>query len=399
MGLGWRENKRRGEFIVTVNVALGAVAGLLGPVAVAQDEDIVIADAHVHLVDFLQNGDYLEDGAIVPKRPGAMLAAGERGKRIEALLWAMDRANVSDALVSGMPFIKKWSEDEPVRPSYYLDATSRVVRARDTDYHLALAVEDFARQGGEPAVEQLRRLHPCVSGFDGTDLGAVDMIVKRLQEFPGVFKCIGEVMSRHDDLTNLTTGERPRANHPALLRIFDFAGEQGIPVSVHHNIAPVSADGAPRAPIYLTELLEAFEAAPETTFIWCHAGVSRRIRINNLPEHLDRVLAAHGHHIFIDLSWVVVPEYVLKDLARWAGLIRKYPDNFLLGSDAVGRFGDYTEQIRIYDLLFEALATPELIEKLAHGNFLKIMREEGIVLDPAYRYPEDRYTRASARLR
>ena len=69
MGLGWRENKRRGEFIVTVNVALGAVAGLLGPVAVAQDEDIVIADAHVHLVDFLQNGDYLEDGAIVPKRP------------------------------------------------------------------------------------------------------------------------------------------------------------------------------------------------------------------------------------------------------------------------------------------------------------------------------------------
>ena len=213
-----------------------------------------------------------------------MLAAGERGKRIEALLWAMDRANVSDALVSGMPFIKKWSEDEPVRPSYYLDATSRVVRARDTDYHLALAVEDFARQGGEPAVEQLRRLHPCVSGFDGTDLGAVDMIVKRLQEFPGVFKCIGEVMSRHDDLTNLTTGERPRANHPALLRIFDFAGEQGIPVSVHHNIAPVSADGAPRAPIYLTELLEAFEAAPETTFIWCHAGVSRRIRINNLPR-------------------------------------------------------------------------------------------------------------------
>ena len=160
MGLGWRENKRRGEFIVTVNVALGAVAGLLGPVAVAQDEDIVIADAHVHLVDFLQNGDYLEDGAIVPKRPGAVLAAGERGKRIEALLWAMDRANVSDALVSGMPFIKKWSEDEPVRPSYYLDATSRVVRARDTDYHLALAVEDFARQGGEPAVEQLRRLHP-----------------------------------------------------------------------------------------------------------------------------------------------------------------------------------------------------------------------------------------------
>ena len=399
MDLGWVEKQCRGGFIVTASVVIGVVAGFLSSEAVAQDEDIIIADAHVHLVDFLQNGDYLKDGDIVPKFPGAVLAAGERGRRIEALLWAMDRANVSQALVSGMPFIKKWSEDEPLRPSYYLDATSRVVRARDTDYHLALAVEDFARQGGEAAVAQLRRLHPCVSGFDGTDMGAVDMIVKRLQEFPGVFRCIGEVMSRHDDLTNLTTGERPRANHPALLRIFDFAGEQGIPVSVHHNIAPVSPDGAPRAPIYLAELLEAFAAAPQTTFIWCHAGVSRRIRIVDLPGHLDGVLAAHGDHVFIDLSWVVVPEYVLKDLEGWIALIRRYPDNFLLGSDAVGRFGDYTEQIRVYAPLFEALTDPELIEKLARGNFLKIMREEGIVLDPAYRYPEDRYTRAPIRVR
>jgi hypothetical protein len=373
-----------------------ATAGLLllsTPSMAGDHRDVVVADAHVHLFDFLQNGDYLESGKIVPKRPGAALPAGQRGKRIEAILWAMDRANVSHALVTGMPFLKKWSEDEAFRSAYYLDSSSRVVRARDTDYHLALAIEDFKRVGGETAHQQLKRLFPCVSGFDNTDLGAVDMIVKRMKEFPGVFKCIGEVMSRHDDLTNLTTGERPRGNHPALLRIFDFAGEHGIPVSIHHNIAPVSAGNDDvKEPLYLLELLEAFNEFPGTTFIWCHAGISRRIHVKDLTDHLDRVLAAHHDHVVIDLSWVVYPDYVLKDLDRWARLIRKYPDNFLLGSDAVGRFGDYPDQIRIYGPLFDALGDPDLIAKLASRNFLRIMRDDGVSLDLSYQYPEKKYS-------
>ncbi len=363
------------------------------PSAADKYDDVVIADAHVHLLDFLQNGDYLENGKIVQKVPGAALPAGQRGKRIEALLWAMDRANVSHALVTGMPFLKKWSENESFRPAYYLDSTSRVVLARDTDYHVALAIEDFKGGGGEIAHQQFKRLYPCVSGFDSTDLGAVDMIAKRMKEFPGVFKCIGEVMSRHDDLTNLTTGERPRANHPAILRIFDFAGEHGIPVSIHHNMAPVSPGDELKEPVYLPELLDAFNEFPDTTFIWCHAGISRRVLVPDLTDHLDRVLAAHWKHVVIDLSWVVYPEYVLKDLDGWVALIRKYPENFVLGSDAVGRFGDYPDQIRIYDPLFDALGDPELIKKLATENFLRIMRSEGVALDPGYQYPESKYSR------
>ncbi len=376
--------------VITAVVLLACAAPLT---AAADYANVVIADAHVHLLDFLQNGDYLENGEIVEKVPGAALPAGERGKRIEAVLWAMDRANVSHALVTGMPFLKKWSEDEPVRPAYYLDATSRVVRARDTDYHVALAIEDFKREGGETARVQLKRLYPCVSGFDSTDLGAVDMIAKRMKEFPGVFKCIGEVMSRHDDLTNLTTGERPRANHPALLRIFDFAGEQGIPVSIHHNIAPVSPGDKPKKPLYLAELLDAFNEFPDTTFIWCHAGISRRILVRDLIGHLDRVLADHRNHLIIDLSWVVYPSYILQDLDGWSALIRRYPDNFVIGSDAVGRFGDYPDQIRIYDVLFDALGDLDLIEKLASRNFLRIMPDNGVSLDMDYRYPEKKYSR------
>ena len=152
-----------------------------------------IADAHVHLLDFLQNGDYLEDGEFVYSSPQNTLPAGQRGKRIEAILAAMDSAGVSHALISGMPFLKKWSEDETFRPGYYLDSGSRVVRARDTDYVIALAVQDFRMSGDPDAEQKLARLYPFISGFDGTDLGAVDLIVKRIKEFPGVFKGIGEV--------------------------------------------------------------------------------------------------------------------------------------------------------------------------------------------------------------
>jgi hypothetical protein len=375
-------------------ITVAALLTFAAPTSSAADyADVVIADAHVHLLDFLQNGDHLENGEIVEKVPGAALSSGQRGKRIEAVLWAMDRANVSHALISGMPFLKKWSEDESFRPAYYLDATSRVVHARDTDYHVALAIEDFQRAGGETARVQLKRLFPCVSGFDGTDLGAVDMIAKRMKEFPGVFRCIGEVMSRHDDLTNLTTGERPRANHPALLRIFDFAGEHGIPVSIHHNIAPVSPGDEPKEPLYLPELLDAFNEFPDTTFIWCHAGISRRILVRDLISHLDRVLADHQNHVIIDLSWVVYPNYILQDLDGWSALIRRYPDNFVLGSDAVGRFGDYPDQIRIYDALFDALADPGLIQKLARGNFLRIMPDGAVSLNMDYQYPENKYNR------
>ena len=277
-----------------VRFAAAAAAVLVcGSPALGKDwSEVAIADAHVHLLDFLQNGDYLEDGKIVSKAVGQALRSGERGKRIEAILLAMDRANVSHALVTGMPFLKKWSENDTFRSGYYLDSSSRVVRARDTDYHIALAIEDYQRAGGKQAAKQLDRLFVCVSGFDGTDLGAVDMIAKRMKEFPGIFLCIGEVMSRHDDLTNLTTGERPRANHPSLMRVFDFSGKHGIPVSVHHNMAPVSPSGEIKEPLYLPELLDAFTAFPNTTFLWCHAGVSRRIHVPDLPGVIAGVLDA-----------------------------------------------------------------------------------------------------------
>ncbi|MDA2932875.1 hypothetical protein MYX82_00875 [Acidobacteria bacterium AH-259-D05] len=39
------------------------------------------------------------------------------------------------------------------------------------------------------------------------------------------------------------------------------------------------------------------------------------------------------------------------------------------------------------------LSDKDLIERLASRNFLRIMRNDGVELDPDYQYPEKKYTR------
>ena len=178
---------------------------------------------------------------------------------------AVDHAHVSQAMVMGMPFVKKWSANDAARGGYYLDSDSRVVLARDTDYVIGDAIKDF--YATEMNAQRRARIHPFVSGFDPTDLGSVDRIAKLIKAYPGVWRGIGEVMSRHDDLTSLTTDERPSADHPALRRIYDFAGMQGMPVSIHHNIGPISSGGEYRPPLYLAEIVLCFEEHPNTILI------------------------------------------------------------------------------------------------------------------------------------
>jgi hypothetical protein len=369
---------------------------------------IPVADIHVHLLDFLQNGGYLIDGKEKLPKAGDTLPSGSRHFRLLLLLQKMDECNVSHAMVSGMPFAKKWSEDDAFRSEYYLSSSSRVTRARDTDYIIALAFEDFRRREPERFKKEFTRLFPFICGFNGTDLGAVGMIIKRVKEFPGTWKGIGEVVSRHDDLTNLTLGERPRADHPSLLRIYDFAGEHGLPVSIHHNVAPISHGGFDRKTRYLNELLRAFDAFPKTQFVWCHAGISRRIVVDDLIEIIDeRVLAKHKDHVCIDLSWVVFEDYLIKrdDTGTvvkdadgdaviqedWVALIEKYPTTFILGSDKVGDFTKYRSEIRKYNSLLKVLS-PKTRELVANGNFIRIMPKMGLTLPPDYSYPEKRFT-------
>ena len=351
-------------------------------------------DCHFHLLDFLQNGEFdNRDGAFPCNASGLMkdgryfqLPYGERHRRLTGLIDVTDKHNITDVVVCGMPFVKKWAEDDFfLRPKYYLDSSSRVKAARDTDLQVAAAFMDYKRRfaGDKTQLDKLTRLHPFVCGLDTTDLGAVDLAIKRIREYPGVWEGLGELMSRHDDLTNLTTGERPRANHPSFIRLFKFAGRVSLPVSIHHNVAPISrSENEVKLPWYLDEfsallkstIIDEPNAADRPKVIWCHAGISRRIVVKNYRQTLERILDEHHENLYLDLSWVVLGAYVYKNLDEWVALIQKYPDNFLIGSDSVGKYTGIPMELKKYQALLNALPT-ETRSKVAYKNLASILHK------------------------
>ncbi|MBQ1355087.1 MAG: hypothetical protein IIY72_01245, partial [Solobacterium sp.] len=62
--------------------------------------------------------------------------------------------------------------------------------------------------------------------------------------------------------------------------------------------------------------------------------------------------------------------------ADWVRLIEDYPDRFMLGTDVVGRWDKYVQEIRKYDVLLEKL-TPDTAEKLCRDNILAVMKKNG----------------------
>lgn len=299
-----------------------------------------VADAHLHYLDFLQE----TDGA-------------------SAALAAMNSAGVEHAMISGMPLVKKWHAADPRRPKYYLEDDSRTYWYSATDVLVAHAIESLPN-------EQQQRFHPFISGLNGTDRNAVDHIRRMLDLYPDFWEGIGEVMARHDDLTALTYGEAARADHVALDAVYELAAERDLPVSVHSNIGSVWL----REPIYLHEMENALKRHLRTRFIWCHAGISRRIEIPTLTEDLRRLLSTYAN-LWIDLSWVVFDEYVAPDgkpAPAWIELAEEFPDRFMIGSDTVGHFTALPAAIQRYYVFLEALE-PETRAKVARENFLSVL--------------------------
>ena len=305
-------------------------------------------DCHLHLVDFLQRTD-----------------------GIAAALAAMDKAGIDEAVVSGMPVVKEWPQDERARPEYYLDDDSRCYWYSATDVLVARQVMSL------PA-DQQRRFHPIICGFNGADRNAVDHVRRMVDWYPGFWQGIGEVMTRHDDLTALTYGDPARADGPALSRVFAFAGEHDLPIFLHSNAGSVWK----REPIYLPEVESAVSAHPQTRFVWCHAGISRRIEIPTLTEELDRLLNTYPN-LWIDVSWVVFETNLLtkdgKPNPKWIKLIESHPTRFLIGSDKVGHFSDYGKELLKYYPFLDELK-PQTARNLAHDNLAQVLPKRGASL-------------------
>ncbi len=309
-----------------------------------------ITDCHLHLVDFLQNGDDLT-----------------------TLLQQMDAAGVKQTMVCGMPLVKKWDAADLVPPKRYRDTKAPCYWYSATDALVARAVQSL------PAAGQARFL-PFLCGFNPTDRNAVDHVARMIAWYPGFWKGIGEIMTRHDDLSRLTEGERPSADHVALDAVYDLAARHGMPVLLHCDL---SAAGESE-PLYLHELENALFRHPRTRFIWAHAGVSHASLVPTLVPEVRRLLTDYPN-LSVDLSWLVYDRCLTEDgkpVRAWVDLLETFPDRFMIGSDIVARFAHYPEKIQRYYVVLDELK-PETARKVACDNFLRLLPPAGATPRPA----------------
>lgn len=313
-----------------------------------------IVDSHLHFLDFTQDSDGF-----------AMLTK------------AMDAAGVSEAVVFGMPIVKKWDHYMKEKPLYYMSDDSRCYYYSGTDHILAHELM-------ERSEEVRRRFHPFCCGVDCTDKYAADQIERLLRMYPNFWQGIGELMSRHDDLTALTYGEGVHMDSPAFCRIYDLAADYDLPVLVHHNISPQNS----ATPLYKDELERALEHNRKTKIIWAHVGVSRRIEMEDLLIYAGELLNNHPN-LYVDISWLFFENYIRGDLLSklisgdektnifadmWAALIEKYSNRVMIGSDKVGHWADYTHEIFKYYLLLERVSE-ETARKVCKENILSLIKK------------------------
>lgn len=320
--------------------------GLVALAVHAGARDYRFSDAHVHYVDFFQESDGMD-----------------------ALFAAMDEAGVEHVMLAGIPVAKKWHENEPKRPRYYAGDDAGAYWFSATDVFVAAAVKALPP-------ERRRRVHPFLTGFNPADKNAEAHIRRMLELDPGLWQGLGEVFTRHDDLTALTYGDVPRANNEALRRVYHLAAEYDLPVLLHANITSKRE----RNPLYLAEIEEALRNHPHVRFIWAHAGTSMEIhrhqeKLDFLRPTLARLLDDYPN-LYVDLSWTVLRPYLLDERGRpdphWLALVQRHPERFMLGSDVVGSFGSLGELMNGFRPFLDALPAA-VARRVARDNFLAVL--------------------------
>ena len=314
-----------------------------------------LVDGEVHILDFNQSGDPLEQ-----------------------LFGVMDASNVRGSWVMGVPLQKMWQEHAPQRPRAYESDDAPVYYYSATDIIVANRI-----MGLPP--EQRERLYPFICGFNPTDRNAINHIRLMLETYPGLWSGIGEVLTRHDALTRLTYGETARADHPALDEVYKLAADRCLPVLLHSNIT------SNREPdfIYLGEVERAVAAHPNTTFIWAHAGcaanIERRQHLEGLEIQVERLLEKYPN-LSIMLSWTLVSSYLLdgegSPQREWLELVSRYPQRFMVGSDIVGRFEKIPPALEKVRTFLSALPL-EVAEQVGSANALRMTDSRCLCADTA----------------
>ena len=321
---------------------------LAAPLASPQSNGYELNDVHFHLTNYVQQGTDIHD---------FLKIMGNKVGRVALF---------------GIPLQQQWSyrSDGDRAPTYYLNTDAPLYYYSFTDAWIAMAYRSLAK-------DEQARFDPMITGFNPSDMYAVDHIRRVLQTFPGVFTGIGEFSIHKEFVSAKIAGEVASLRDPALDRILDFAGEVGLVVLIHNDMdVPFAKEGS--QPAYLDEMKALFKRHPNTTIIWAHTGMGRIVRpIKNHAAHLAEILEDPAFHsVYFDISWDEVAKYIIAtpEATRIAAaLINHYPDRFLFGTDNVAPKdqNEYLKTYVLYDPLWKLL-TPEASEKVRKSNYERL---------------------------
>ncbi|MBN1797945.1 MAG: amidohydrolase family protein [Spirochaetales bacterium] len=284
-----------------------------------------VIDAHLHVTDFLQSTSGL-------------------GKCIKY----MNKANMEYAVIFGLPVSKIWASWEKQSPSYYLGDNSKCYYYNAVDFTVAHEYSALNK-------EDKKRLFPLIGGFNPTDKYSYKHVERMIKYFPNIWHGLGEILFRHDDLTNLTYGDPPRANHPGMDSIYDLCVDLDMPICIHQNITSVGNNTYPQ---WLHELEEALQQHPKVRVVWAHCGVSRRVYSPIYYQIVKRLLEAY-ENLFVDYSWIVYENFICPKKVpdeNWIEMTEKFSERICIGTDVVDKFEYLSPQIQKYDVFMDRLS-------------------------------------------
>ena len=340
-------NRTMIHIVAVVTAVLLSITATDRPAA-SQSQGYLFNDTHFHLTNYIQEGTDIRDFVKI---------MGDKAGRVALF---------------GIPLQQQWSYrvDGMQAPTYYLASDASLYYYSFTDAHIAMGYKSLT------AAEQAR-FDPMITGFNPTDMYAADHIRRVLQTFPGVFSGIGEFTIHKEFVSSKIAGDTASLQDQALDRILDFAGEVGLQVLIHNDIdTPFSKPGA--MPAYLDQVKDVFRRHPKTSIIWAHIGVGRVIRpVEHQGALIEEMLRDPAfNHVHFDISWDEVAKYAVatpETTSYVAGILNRYPDRFLFGTDEVAPSDQdkYTRVYYQYEPLWKALS-PTTSEKVRKGNYERL---------------------------
>jgi predicted TIM-barrel fold metal-dependent hydrolase len=319
--------------------------------ALCQTAPYELNDAHFHLTNYIQEGTDIHE------------------------FLKMMGAKVGRVALFGIPLQQQWSYQNSgdFGPTYYLQTDAPLYYYSFTDAYIAMAYRSLSQ-------EEKTRFDPMITGFNPTDMYAVDHIRRVLKTFPGIFSGIGEFTIHKEFVSAKVAGETASLLNPALDRILDFAAEVGLIVLIHNDMdVPFAKAGG--QPAYLSQMKSLLRRHSKTKIIWAHTGMGRVVRpVTNHAATLEAILKdPQFSHVFFDISWDEVAKYLLatpESVQISADLINRYPDRFLFGTDEVAPT-DQQKYLRVYNQYepLWKLLDQEASEKVRKGNYARLFDE------------------------